>query len=361
MAETVDLRGLTLDEAEAFVQELGEPRYRGRQIWRWVHGRGATSFDQMSDVSRPLRARLAERARIGTLTVAEVQRSTDGTRKLRLDTRDGRAIETVLIPDGDKLTQCISSQVGCALDCQFCATAKLGLVRHLDPGEIADQVYRAQALLAEEEPGRRITNLVYMGMGEPLHNYGSLIKSLSILTHELGANLSQRRITVSTVGLVPAIERLGREELRPNLAVSLNASSDEVRDRIMPVNRKWPIARLLEALRAYPLERRRRITFEYVLLAGVNDSIEDAERLARLLRAMRCKVNLIPWNPHAGAPFARPSAEAIERFQNRVKELGLAAYLRTPRGDDIDAACGQLANRRAIDAGEALVSLSSRA
>ncbi|HTE55102.1 MAG TPA: 23S rRNA (adenine(2503)-C(2))-methyltransferase RlmN [Kofleriaceae bacterium] len=361
MAETVDLRGLTLDEAEAFVQELGEPRYRGRQIWRWVHGRGATSFDQMSDVSRPLRARLAERARIGTLTVAEVQRSTDGTRKLRLDTRDGRAIETVLIPDGDKLTQCISSQVGCALDCQFCATAKLGLVRHLDPGEIADQVYRAQALLAEEEPGRRITNLVYMGMGEPLHNYGSLIKSLSILTHELGANLSQRRITVSTVGLVPAIERLGREELRPNLAVSLNASSDEVRDRIMPVNRKWPIARLLEALRAYPLERRRRITFEYVLLAGVNDSIEDAERLARLLRSMRCKVNLIPWNPHAGAPFARPSAEAIERFQNRVKELGLAAYLRTPRGDDIDAACGQLANRRAIDAGEALVSLSSRA
>ena len=348
MAEPVDLRSLTLDEAISFARdELGEPRYRGQQIWRWVHGRGATSFDQMTDVSRPLRARLGERARIGTLSVAEVQRSTDGTRKLRLTTRDGRSIETVLIPDGDKMTQCISSQVGCALDCQFCATAKLGLIRHLDPGEIADQVYRAQALLAEEEPGRRITNLVYMGMGEPLHNYRAVLGSIAILTHELGANLSQRRITVSTVGLVPAIERLGREELRPNLAVSLNASSDEVRDQLMPVNKKWPIARLLESLRAFPLERRRRITFEYVLLAGVNDTMEDAERLARLLRPLRCKLNLIPWNPHPGAPYSRPSPEAIERFQNRVKELGLAAYLRTPRGDDIDAACGQLANRAA--------------
>ncbi len=200
-------------------------------------------------------------------------------------------------------------------------------------------------MLAVEDPGRRITNLVYMGMGEPLHNYQAVMKSIAILTHELGANLSQRRITVSTVGLVPGIERLGREALRPNLAVSLNASSDEVRDRLMPVNKKWPIARLLGALQAFPLERRRRITFEYVLLAGVNDSMEDAERLARLLRPLRCKVNLIPWNPHPGAPFARPSPEAIESFQNRVKQLGLAAYLRTPRGDDIDAACGQLANR----------------
>ncbi|HKE20431.1 MAG TPA: 23S rRNA (adenine(2503)-C(2))-methyltransferase RlmN [Kofleriaceae bacterium] len=351
MSSVVDLRAATLDEVVAFIQgELGEPRYRGEQIWRWVHGRGATSFEQMTDVSRPLRARLAERASIGTLEVAEVQRSADGTRKLRLRTRDGRSIESVLIPDGDKLTQCISSQVGCALDCQFCATAKLGLVRHLDAGEIADQVYRAQALLAAPDgraaaPGRRITNLVYMGMGEPLHNYQAVMKSIALLCHGLGANLSQRRITVSTVGLVPGIERLGREALRPNLAVSLNASSDDVRDRLMPVNKKWPIARLLGALRAFPLEHRRRITFEYVLLAGVNDSMEDAERLARLLRPMRCKLNLIPWNPHPGAPFARPSREAIESFQNRVKELGLAAYLRTPRGDDIDAACGQLANR----------------
>ncbi|HUS67697.1 MAG TPA: 23S rRNA (adenine(2503)-C(2))-methyltransferase RlmN [Kofleriaceae bacterium] len=354
----LDLRTLSLDETAAFAAELGEPRYRGEQIWRWVHGRGATSLDDMTDVSKPLRARMAERATLGTLDVAEVQRSVDGTRKLRLTTRDGRSIESVLIPDGDKMTQCISSQVGCALDCQFCATAKLGLTRNLDAGEIVDQVYRAQALLAREEPGRRITNLVYMGMGEPLHNYQSVLKSIGFLTSELGANFSQRRITVSTVGLVPAIEKLGKEDLRPNLAVSLNASSDEVRDQIMPVNRKWPIARLLAALRAYPLERRRRITFEYVLLAGVNDSDADADRLGQLLRGMPCKVNLIPWNPHPGAPYRRPAPEAIERFQNRVKERGLAAYLRTPRGDDIAAACGQLANRAGAP-GEALIPVTT--
>ena len=376
----LDLRNQTLEETVALATSLGEPRYRGEQIWRWVHARGATSLDQMSDVSKELRARLAGEVALGTLEVAEVQRSLDGTRKLRLVTRDGKSIESVLIPDGDKLTQCISSQVGCALDCQFCATATLGLTRNLEPGEIADQVYRAQELLAREEahgviprdlvsgsggdrsggkPGRRITNLVYMGMGEPLHNYDAVVKSIAILTDERGANFSHRRITVSTVGLVPAIERLGREpDVRPNLAVSLNASSDEVRDRIMPVNRKWPIARLLAALKAYPLERRRRITFEYVLLAGVNDGDADAERLARLLGGMKCKVNLIPWNPHPGAPYRRPTAAAIERFQNRVKELGLAAYLRTPRGDDIDAACGQLANRARPAASE-LVPASS--
>ena len=342
----VDLRTMTPDETVAWAtSELGQPRYRGLQIWRWVHARGATSFDEMTDIGKGLRARLAEVATIGTLRVAEVQRSRDGTRKLRLETRDGRSIESVLIPDGDKMTQCISSQVGCALDCQFCATAKLGLSRHLDAGEIADQVYRARALLAEEEPGRRITNLVYMGMGEPLHNFAGVTRSIDLLCDPQGIDFSHRRITVLTVGLVPGIERLGRQERRPNLAISLNASSDEVRDRIMPVNRKWNIARLLAALRAFPLEQRRRLTFEYVLLAGVNDSMDDAERLARLLGGMKCKVNLIPWNPHPDAPYQRPTPEAIERFQNRVKALGLAAYLRTPRGDDIDAACGQLANR----------------
>lgn len=332
------------------------PRFRGEQIWRWVHGAGVRSFDEMTNVSKAVRAQLAERATLGTLQVDEVQTSHDGTRKLRLLTHDGKAIETVLIPDGEKLTQCISSQVGCALDCQFCATAKLGLSRHLDAGEIVDQVYRARALLAEVEPGRRVTNLVYMGMGEPLHNYDNVVKSLRVLTHELGANLSQRRITVSTVGLVPGIEKLGQETVRPNLAVSLNASNDAVRDRIMPVNRKYNIARLLDAIRAYPLEQRRRVTFEYVLLAGVNDTMEDAARLTKLLRGIPCKVNLIPWNPHPGAPYQRPSATAIDAFQSEVKRLGLPAYLRTPRGDDIDAACGQLANR--VN-GESLVTLGA--
>jgi 23S rRNA (adenine2503-C2)-methyltransferase len=336
---------MTLDDAEAFAVAEGWARFRGEQIWRWVHDRGVRSFDEMTNLSRDVRARLAEIATIGGLEVAEIQTSKDGTRKLRLTTRDGQSIESVLIPDGDKTTQCISSQVGCAVDCQFCATAKMGLKRNLDAGEIVDQVYLARRLLAEVEPGRRLTNLVYMGMGEPLHNYDNLIKSLQILTHDKGAGLSQRRITVSTSGLVPKLERLGGEAIRPNLAVSLNAPNDAIRDEIMPINRKWNIAKLLAALRAYPLEQRRRITFEYVLLAGVNDSPEDAAQLARLLRGIKCKVNIIPWNPHPEAPYARPSDAAIDAFQAECRRLGMPTYLRTPRGDDIDAACGQLANR----------------
>src|SRR5262245_24647437 len=312
----VDLRALTFEQTVDWVTKaLGQPRFRGEQVWRWVHGRGVRSFDEMSNLSRDLRALLVERATVGTLEVAEVQTSHDGTRKLRLATRDGRSIESVLIPDGDKTTLCISSQVGCAVDCQFCATAKLGLFRNLDPGEIVDQVYRARQLLAEVEPDRRITNLVYMGMGEPLHNYDNVMSSLRILTHDLGAGLSQRRITVSTAGMVPRIEKLGREDVRPNPAVSLNASSDEVRDLIMPINRKWDIGKLLGAIRAYPLEHRRRVTFEYVLLAGVNDSLDDAARLARLLRGIRCKVNIIPWNPHPESDFHRPAGAAIDAFQ----------------------------------------------
>ncbi len=355
--DLIDLRALGYDETIAFAAELGQPRFRGEQIWRWVHAQMVDSFDEMTNLGKDLRAQLQARATIGTLTVAEIQTSHDGTRKLRLETRDGKSIESVLIPDGDKTTQCISSQVGCAIDCQFCATAKLGLTRNLDPGEIVDQVYRAKKLLAEVDPGRRITNLVYMGMGEPLHNYDSVLSSIRTLTNDLGAGLSQRRITVSTAGLVPRLEKLGQETIRPNLAVSLNASSDEIRDRVMPINKKWNIAKLLGAIRAYPLEQRRRITFEYVLLAGVNDSIADAARLAKLLRGIRCKVNVIPLNPHPGSEFRRPTPEAILAFQNECKRLGMATYLRTPRGDDIDAACGQLANRSNA---EALVTLRVR-
>ncbi|HVK77902.1 MAG TPA: 23S rRNA (adenine(2503)-C(2))-methyltransferase RlmN [Kofleriaceae bacterium] len=352
-----DLRAMTLAEAQAFAEGLGLPRFRGEQAWRWVHGKGATTWDEMTNIGPAVRERLAAAARIGTLTLAEVQRSRDGTKKLRFTTRDGYAIESVLIPDGDKTTQCISSQVGCAVDCQFCATAKLGLTRNLDPGEIADQVYRARALLADEDPDRRITNLVYMGMGEPLHNYDNVMRSLRILTHDLGVGLSQRRITVSTSGLVPRLEKLGKEDVRPNLAVSLNAPNDDVRDAIMPINKKWNIGKLLGAIRAYPLEHRRRVTFEYVLLGGVNDSLADAAQLARLLRGVKCKVNVIPYNPHPEAPYRRPAPDVVDAFQNECKRLGLPTYLRTPRGDDIDAACGQLANR---SNGELLVPLRKR-
>ncbi len=343
---------MTLADAEAFAVAQGWPRFRGEQVWRWVHDRGARSFEDMTNLPRAVREELATRARIGSLEVAEVQVSRDGTRKLRLRTHDGHSIESVIIPDGDKTTQCISSQVGCAVDCQFCATAKLGLVRNLDAGEIVDQVYLARRML---EPGRKLTNLVYMGMGEPLHNYDQVVKSLRILTDDKGAGLSQRRITVSTSGLVPKLERLGNEDVRPNLAVSLNAPNDAIRDQIMPINRKWNIGKLLAALKAYPLEQRRRITFEYVLLAGVNDSLRDAAQLAKLLRGVKCKVNLIPWNPHPEAPYERPAPAVIDAFQAECKRLGLPTYLRTPRGDDIDAACGQLANR--AKGGEPLVPL----
>jgi len=353
----LDLRSATLDEACGFAVAQGWPRFRGEQIWRWVHDHGVRSFDEMTNLGRDTRARLAETAVIGGLTIAEVQTSHDGTRKLRLVTHDGQSIESVVIPDGDKTTQCISSQVGCAVDCQFCATAKLGLRRNLDAGEIVDQVYLARRLLADVEPGRRISNLVYMGMGEPLHNYDNLVRSLGILTHDKGAGLSQRRITVSTSGLVPKLERLGGEDVRPNLAVSLNAPNDAIRDAIMPINRKWNIAKLLGALRAYPLEQRRRITFEYVLLAGVNDALDHAAQLSRLLRGIKCKVNLIPFNPHPEAPYARPSHAAVAAFQEECRRLGMPTYLRIPRGDDIDAACGQLANR---SAGSPLVALTSR-
>src|SRR6476620_7986639 len=297
---------MTLEDAEAFAVAQGWPRYRGEQVWRWVHDRGARSFEEMTNLNRDVRAQLAERAQIGGLEIAEIQTSQDGTRKLRLVTRDGQSIESVIIPDGEKTTQCISSQVGCAVDCQFCATAKMGLKRNLDPGEIVDQVYLARRLLAEAEPDRRITNLVYMGMGEPLHNYDNMVKSLRILTNDKGIGLGQRRITVSTSGLVPKLEKLGNEDVRPNLAVSLNAPNDEIRDEIMPINRKWNIGKLLAALKAYPMEQRRRITFEYVLLAGVNDSLADASQLAKLLRGFRCKVNVIPYNPHPEAPYSRP-------------------------------------------------------
>ena len=357
VSELADLRSMTLEDAEAFAVTQGWPRFRGEQVWRWVHDKGARSFDEMTNLSPKTREDMAVVATIGCLTVAEVQTSKDGTQKLRLVTRDGASIESVLIPMGEHVTQCISSQVGCAVDCQFCATAKLGLKRNLDAGEIVDQVYLGRRLLAETHPEMRLSNIVYMGMGEPLHYYDNLIKSLKILTNDKGAKLAQRRITVSTSGLVPKLEKLGNETVRPNLAVSLNAPNDAVRDAIMPINRKWNIGKLLAALKAYPLEQRRRITFEYVLLAGVNDSLADASQLARLLRGFKCKLNIIPYNPHPEAEYARPSAAAIEAFQNECKRLGMSTYLRIPKGDDIDAACGQLANR---SNGSAIVPLRIR-
>ena len=328
------------------------PRHRADQLFRWLHQRRAPDFSSMSDVPAAERARLAGAASLTRLRVDAVRTARDGTRKLGLRTPDGAALESVLIPNEDRgFTQCVSSQVGCALTCRFCATASLGFQRNLATWEIVNQVYQAQDLLQREAeaagapyPGR-ITNLVFMGMGEPLHNYNQVKRAVELLTHPLGAGIAGRRITISSSGLVPAIERFARDELarEVGLAISLNATTDAVRDHVMPINTRWNIAALLAAVRAVPQHRRRFVTFEYVLLADVNDSDDDARRLAQLVGDMRCQVNVIPFNPHPHAPFRRPSSARVQRFLALCRSLGLHVYLRTPRGDDIGAACGQLA------------------
>src|SRR5437867_10136268 len=268
-------------ELEDLAESLGAPRYRGRQIAVWLYGKGATNIDAMSDLPRDFRAGLGERA---TVAVPEIERRTpsqDGSEKLVLRLEDGARIQSVLMPDGDRLTLCVSTQVGCGFACAFCLTGTMGLERNLTAGEIVGQVLAANALLAGD--GQRVTHLVFMGMGEPLANYAALVKAVRIFTDaKLGLGYSPRRITVSTVGLVTGIEKLGREDLKVNLAISLHAASDEVRSRLMPVNKSWNLAALLDAVRKYPLAHRQRVFFEYVMLDGVNDDVEDARRLARL-------------------------------------------------------------------------------
>jgi len=343
-----DLADMTRAELAAFFVAAGEPRFRGDQVFRWIWKKLATSFDEMTDLPAPLRKRLAEIARIGVVRAERVDVSKDGTCKFLVRLEDGKAVEAVLIPEDSRMTLCISSQVGCALACAFCATGTMGLARNLTPGEIAGQVALAvRTLSAESHAGhpdreRPVTNVVYMGMGEPLHNYDAVLKSLAILTDEQGLAFAPRRITVSTVGLVPQMAALG-EAFPVTLAVSLHAPNDAVRGSIMPINKKFDLASVIDACRAFPLKARARITFEYVMLAGVNDSVADADELARAIADVKCKVNLIPWNPHAGADFRRPSDAAIAAFARRLEDRGVTCMVRTTRGSDIAAACGQLA------------------
>jgi 23S rRNA (adenine2503-C2)-methyltransferase len=340
-----DLRGLPLAELAGFLSALGERPYRARQVYHWLHQRGAASFREMSDLPASLRALLSERARLDTLEMAAEQRSVDGTLKWKWRTEDGHFVESVYMPEAGRRTLCLSSQVGCALGCTFCLTATMGLARHLSAGEIVDQVARANRRLLEIGEGpapRPLTNLVFMGMGEPLHNYESVKAALEILLSEDGPNFSHRHVTVSTSGLVPAIRRLG-EETEVKLAVSLNATTDAQRSALMPINRRYPLAALLEACRAFPMRRGRRITFEYVLLGGVNDSAQDAERLARLIRGIPAKVNLIPYNHNPGLPFSAPAPGRVEAFRDLLLAGNVTAVVRRNRGRDISAACGQLA------------------
>jgi 23S rRNA (adenine2503-C2)-methyltransferase len=331
--------GLTVPRLRGWIAARGFPSYRGTQVLSWVYRRGATDFSAMSNLPRDLRAALAAEFVIRRLTPAVIKRSADGTRKLLFSLDAGVAIESVLIPDPPRLTLCISSQAGCGMGCTFCATARMGLVHNLSAAEIVGQVLAAQA---ELQAGEHISNIVFMGMGEPLANYDELVQAIEILTAEWGVGLSARRITVSTVGLVPAMARLV-QDTAVNLAVSLSATTDAQRVSLMPVNRRYPLETLLTMCRSLPIPERRRITFEYVMLAGVNDTLEDADRLIKLLRGIRSKVNLIPFNPFPGAGFSCPSDAVIGRFQDRLLAAHVHATIRHSRGRDIAAACGQLA------------------
>ena len=334
-----DFAEMDLAELEAALETRGHPRYHARQLYAWIYGKGVTDFEQMTDLSRPLRADLAEHFRISTPVVLQKETSTDGTTKFLLGLEDGRRIESVFIPDTPNQTFCISTQVGCAMKCGFCLTGKMGLVRNLTAGEIAGQV----RVLAEQL-GLRTTrfNIVLMGMGEPLHNYDNTMKALRMLNDEHGLAVSPKRVPLSTVGVLPALERLATEPLMPNLAISLHATTEDQRDRLVPVNRKYGLQDILDAAGKFPLTRRSRITFEYVLLDGVNDTPEDARRLARMLGHIRCKVNLIPLNEAAGIEYRRPPDARVNRFAKILADARITVSVRKSRGRDIRAACGQL-------------------
>jgi 23S rRNA (adenine2503-C2)-methyltransferase len=341
----IDLLDLLPAELETLAETLGAPRYRGRQLAAWIYRKRVADLERMSDLPREFRRALAERAVVGVPGIERRVPSRDGSEKFVLELADGARVQSVLIPDADRLTLCVSTQVGCGFACAFCLTGTMGLERNLTGGEIAGQVVAVGNTLP---PERRITHVVYMGMGEPLANYQATVRSLRLLTDPLAFGLSPRRITVSTVGLVGAIERLAREDLRVNLAVSLHATDNAVRDRVMPVNKRFAMEELLAACKRFPLPVRQRMTFEYVLLRDVNDSVEDARRLARLLSGIRAKVNLIPFNEWDGSGFERPPLPRILAFQGALLERGVTATVRWSKGEDIGAACGQL--REAVPA-----------
>lgn len=334
-----DIAGMDLPDLERALETLGHPRFHGRQIYRWIHRRGITDFAQMSDLGLDLRDRLAQQFDILTPTVIRRERSEDGTAKFLLRLSDGKLIESVFIPDTPAQTFCLSTQVGCAMQCAFCLTGKMGIDRNLTAGEIVGQV----RVLARDL-GLLDTrfNIVLMGMGEPLHNYDETMKALRMLAEDHGLSVSPRRVTLSTVGVLPALERLASEPLMPNLAISLHSTTEEQRDLLVPINRKYGIEELLDACRRFPLKRRDRITFEYVMLKDVNDRPDDARRLVRLLSGIKAKVNLLPLNEAAGIPFERPSEAAVNRFAKILAGRGVTVSVRKSRGRDIRAACGQL-------------------
>lgn len=348
MAESkTNLLGMTREALEAFFLSLGEKKFRATQVMQWIHGRGVDDFDAMSDLGKALRAKLKDVAEIRAPIVVLKEFSKDGTRKWVLEMDGGGKVETVFIPDGERGTLCVSSQVGCSLDCSFCSTGKQGFQRDLSAAEVIGQVWIAnKSFPPRTNMGERnITNVVMMGMGEPLLNLGNVLPALELMKDDFAYGISRRRVTVSTSGVVPGIDALG-EAIDVSLALSLHAPNDELRNELVPINRKYPIAEVLAAckryLARYPANTHRSITMEYVMLKGVNDSVEHAHQLAELLREVPSKINMIPFNPFPQSGYERSSNNQIRRFQEVLQAAGYVATVRTTRGEDIDAACGQL-------------------
>ena len=337
--EKIDLKSLSKDDVESFIKDAGLPSFRSRQILHWIYERYAQSLEEITELSKKLREELAERAYISNLTLLNRLTSHDGTEKFLFGLEDGETIESVLIPDEERLTLCISSQVGCAMGCVFCLTGKSGLKRNLGPHEIIDQVISVNRMILP----RRITNIVLMGMGEPLANFDNVVEALRRMTGVMV--ISPRRITLSTAGIVPRIAELGQLGLKVNLAISLNATTDSVRDVIMPINKTYPIKAVLDTCRKLPLQQTRKITFEYVMLKDINDSTADAKRLVRLLHGLQSKINLIPFNPYSDCEYERPDDIAVLLFQEILAKAEVTVIIRKSKGRDILAACGQLKAR----------------
>ena len=340
-----NITDLTLSQVTDFVVSLGLPAYRGRQIFAWLYRPHITDFSQMTDLTKDLRETLTSQADFHWPQISDIERSKDGTVKYGFKLKDNNYIESVLIPEDDRNTLCVSSQVGCAMGCEFCLTGGLGFKRNLSPAEIVGQVVRVRDWLYDENDAKPVlNNLVFMGMGEPLANFDNLLVALEILTDQRGLNFSDRRITVSTCGLVPKIEELG-QNTKVNLAVSLHSVDDSVRSKLMPINNKYPVAELLESCKKFPMPKRKRIMFEYILIKDLNDSVADAEIVAERLRGIPCKINLLPYNETRDISYQRPSDKQVEFFQKTLWKAGYTVLVRSSRGSDISAACGQLAGK----------------
>ncbi len=350
MPQKTDLKNFHLEGLIRYVESLGQPAFRGRQIMAWLYRPGIVNFDQMTDIAKKFREILKENASISNFSKPVLERSTDGCVKFGFHLEDGHIIESVLIPEEDRNTLCLSSQVGCAMDCSFCLTGTMGFLRNLSPAEIVNQVCAVRDFLYTE-PGenligpREVTNIVFMGMGEPLNNLDNLLIALSILTEPKGFDLTGRKITVSTCGIAQKMRRLG-ENSTVNLAISLHAVDNDTRDRLMPINKRYPVDVLLEACRTYPMPKRRRIMFEYILLKDINDSDDDAFELARKLAKIPCKINLLPYNESHALPYKSPSQERVLAFQKILLDRHYSVFIRNSRGSDISAACGQLAGKK---------------